>query len=158
DDVLKRGSRFASSCFLSDDRGRTWRRSRTEVAYPARGAMEPEVLELSAGRLLMHLRTQLGHIAVSTSADDGETWNEARSWDVRAPEAPATLRGIPATGDLLLIWNDTSRAGADHGGKRTPLTAAVSRDEGRTWTYRRDLETSPEHTFAYTSIAFDQGR
>src|SRR6185437_9551070 len=108
--------------------------------------------------LLMHFRTQLGHIAVSESADGGETWGEARSWGVRAPEAPATLRRIPSTGHLLLVWNDTFRAGAGHGGKRTPLTAAVSTDEGRTWTYRRDLETSDQHTYAYTSLAFHQGR
>jgi sialidase-1 len=120
--------------------------------------MEPEVLELSDGRLLMHMRTQLGHVAVSESADRGETWSEARAWDVRAPEAPATLRRIPSTGDLLLIWNDSFRSGADPRGKRTPLTAAISNDEGRTWTYRHDLETNPHQTFAYTSVAFDQGR
>ncbi len=106
--------------------------------------MEPEVVELSDGSLLMHFRTQLGHIAASESADGGETWTEARSWGVRAPEAPATLRRIPSTGDLLLIWNDTYRDGEGHGGKRTPLTAAVSTDEGQTWSHRRDLETDPD--------------
>lgn len=152
------GGRFASSCYLSDDRGGTWRRSRGEVGYPRRGAMEPEVVELSDGRLLMHFRTQLGHIAVSESADGGESWGEPRPWGVRAPEAPATVRRIPSTGHLLLIWNDTFRSGEGHGGKRTPLTAAVSTDEGRTWSCRRDLETGETHTFAYTSVAFDRGR
>lgn len=151
-------NRFVSSCVLSDDRGRTWRHSRGRVPYPRRGAMEPEVLERADGGLLMHIRTQLGHIAVSESTDGGETWGEPRSWGVRSPESPATLRRIPSTGDLLLVWNDTYREGEGHGGKRTPLTAAVSTDEGRTWTHRRDLETSDDHTFAYTSIAFDEGR
>ena len=120
--------------------------------------MEPEVVALTNGRLLMHLRTQMGHIAVCESGDGGESWGEPRSWGVGAPEAPATVRRIPSTGDLLLIWNDTFRGGADHGGKRTPLTAAISRDDGQTWTNPRDLETSPRRTFAYTSLAFDQGR
>jgi sialidase-1 len=155
---VSRVNTFACACFLSDDRGRTWRRSRGEVTYPRRGAMEPEVLELSNGRLLMHFRTQLGHIAVSELADGGETWSEARSWDVRAPEAPATLRRIPSTDHLLLIWNDVFSPGAGHGGKRTPLTAAVSTDEGRTWSFRRDLETGDRNTFAYTSVAFHRGR
>lgn len=157
-DDVAHGGRFVSACYLSDDRGRTWRRSRGAVAYARRGAMEPEVLERIGGALLMHFRTQVGHIAVSESTDGGETWGEPRSWEVRAPEAPATLRRIPSTGDLLLVWNDAYRAGAGHGGKRTPLTAAVSSDEGRTWTYRRDLETSDQHTYAYTSLAFHQGR
>jgi sialidase-1 len=153
-----RVNHFVCSTFTSDDGGRTWQRSRNTVDYARRGAMEPEVLELGDGSLLMHFRTQLGHIAVSESSDGGQSWSEARSWNVRAPEAPATLRRIPSTGDLLLIWNDAYTPGAGHGGKRTPLTAAISSDEGRTWTRKRQLETDPDHTYAYTSVAFFQGR
>lgn len=149
---------FESLCYLSDDGGHSWRKGLGGVSYPKRGAMEPEVLELPDNRLLMHFRTQMGHIAVSGSADGGETWSEPHSWGVRAPEAPATLRRIPSTGDLLLIWNDTFRAGEGHGGKRTPLTSAVSTNEGRTWTHKRDLETDTQHTYAYTSLLFDRGR
>ncbi|MFO0954043.1 MAG: exo-alpha-sialidase [Isosphaeraceae bacterium] len=156
-DVVKDG-RFVCACYLSDDAGKTWRRSKNTIAYPRRGAMEPEVLEMDGGKLLMHIRTQVGHIAVSESADGGETWGEAKSWGVRGPESPATLRRIPSTGDLLLVWNDTFRAGEGHGGKRTPLTAAVSTDEGRTWAFRRDVETDANHTYAYTSILFHRGR
>jgi sialidase-1 len=155
---VRNNGRFECACYLSDDRGRTWHRSRGSIGYPKRGAMEPEVLELADGRLLMHIRTQLGHIAVSESADGGETWGEAKTWGVRGPESPATLRRIPSTGDLLLVWNDTFRDGEDHGGKRTPLTAGVSTDEGRTWSSRRDLETDARHTYAYTSLVFHRGR
>lgn len=156
-DVFKE-NQFTAWCYLSDDEGKTWRRSRTGVSYAKRGAMEPEVVELSGGTLLMHIRTQLGHIAVSQSFDGGESWSEARSWGVRSPEAPATLRRIPSTGDLLLIWNDTYRNGEGHGGKRTPLTAAISADDGKTWRLRRDIETDEMHTYAYTSVVFDRGR
>lgn len=155
---VRNGGRFASWCVLSHDQGRTWRPSRNDVTYPKRGAMEPEVLERADGRLLMHIRTQLGEIAVSESADGGETWSEARPWGVRSPESPATLRRIPSTGHLLLVWNDTFRSGEGHGGQRTPLTAAVSTDEGRTWSFRRDLETNPRQTYAYTSLTFHRGR
>jgi sialidase-1 len=155
---VEHGGTFASSTYLSDDQGKSWRRSRNEVPYARRGAMEPEVIELSDGRLLMHLRTQVGEIAASESTDGGETWSEARPWGVRSPESPATLRRIPSTGHLLLVWNDTFRPGQNHGGKRTPLTAAVSTDEGRTWSTRRDLETDPDHTYAYTSLLFHRGR
>ncbi|WP_337177465.1 exo-alpha-sialidase [Paludisphaera sp.] len=157
-DVGASGSRFEASCFLSDDRGKTWSRSRTVLPYPKRGAMEPEVIEMEGGRLLMHIRTQLGHIAVSESTDGGETWSEAKSWGVPAPEAPSTLRRIPSTGDLLLVWNDSVKPGSDHGGPRTPLSAAVSRDEGRTWSSPISVEGSPAETYAYTSLAFHRGR
>lgn len=149
---------FICACYLSDDQGKTWHRGQGSAKYPKRGAMEPEVVELSDGKLLMHIRTQLGHIAVSESSDGGDTWTEPRSWNVRGPESPATLRRIPSTGDLLLIWNDTFREGEDHGGRRTPLTAAVSTDDGKTWSFRRDLETSSEDTYAYTSVLFYRAR
>ena len=120
--------------------------------------MEPEVLELVDGRLLMILRTQFGYIAASYSEDGGETWSKPTDWGVRAPESPTTLRRIPATGDLVLIWNDNYVPGAGHGGKRTPLTAAVSMNEGRTWKHKRNLEDRTDQTYAYTSLEFVKDR
>lgn len=156
-DVFKDGH-FVSYCFFSDDKGRSWQAGRGKVDQPQRGAMEPEVIELNDGRLMMIVRTQLGHIATSYSADGGDHWSEPSKLSVQAPEAPATIRRIPATGDLLLIWNNTFQPGTGHGGKRTPLTLAISTDEGRTWTNVKNLETSSDHTFAYTSILFHKDR
>ncbi|MCZ6793386.1 MAG: sialidase family protein [Planctomycetota bacterium] len=151
---VRRENHFVSICFFSDDEGRSWVRSHGVVDLPRRGAMEPGVVELRDGRLLMILRTQLGRIWASHSADRGESWSEATPWSVESPEAPATLGRIPSTGDLLLIWNPTHVPGAGHGGRRTPLAAAVSADEGRTWMRPRLLESSAESTYAYTSLVF----
>jgi sialidase-1 len=120
--------------------------------------MEPEVLELNDGRVLMIVRTQLGEIYASYSNDRGESWSPAEPWDVRSPESPATLRRIPASGDLLLVWNPDYDAAASHGGKRTPLVAAISTDEGRSWTARRTLEERTDQEFAYTSVTFFERR
>jgi sialidase-1 len=152
------GGHFVSVCFLSDDGGRTWRRSADQVDAPKRGAMEPEVLELSGGKLLMIVRTQLGQIATSFSTDGGDHWSAPDKLTVQSPESPATIRQIPATNDLLLIWNNTYTPSANHGGKRTPLTAAVSSDGGQTWRHVRNLESDPEQGYAYTSIAFHRDR
>lgn len=149
---------FVSHCYLSDDGGKTWRGSQGHVDAPKRGAMEPEVIELSDGRVMMIVRTQLGYIGRSYSDDGGDTWTDMQSLGVKAPEAPATLRRIPATGDLLLVWNNTFTAGAGHGGKRTPLTAAISNDEGHSWRNVRKLESDPDRTYSYTSLAFDHDR
>lgn len=151
---VKQENHFVSFCFVSDDEGLTWRRGEGHVDAPQRGAMEPEVVELQDGRVLMIMRTQLGHIATSLSSDGGQTWGERGQLPVQAPEAPATLRTIPATGDLLLVWNNTFTPGAGHGGSRTPLTAAVSSDQGQTWRHMRNLETDPKLTFSYTSLTF----
>ena len=149
---------FTAYCYLSDDDGLTWRKGRGYVDQPLRGAMEPEVLELKDGWLLMILRNQVGTIATALSANQGDTWSPPSRLSVRAPEAPATLRRIPATGDLLLIWNDRFQDGTDHGGRRTPLTAAISQDEGKTWTQHRNLETNPWEDYAYTSVTFMRDR
>lgn len=153
-DDVERSNHFVSFCFLSDDDGKTWRRGRGSVDQPRRGAMEPDVVELSDGRVMMIVRTQLGHIGAAHSPDGGDTWGEPFAVGVTAPEAPATIDRLPATGDLLLIWNNRFAAGQGHGGRRTPLTAAVSSDDGKTWRHVRDLETRDDHTYAYTSLRF----
>ncbi len=149
---------FVSRCYISDDGGQSWRPGKGHVDADKRGAMEPEVIELNDGRVMMIVRTQLGIIGKSYSEDGGDTWSEMSSLGVQAPEAPATLRRVPATGDLLLIWNNTYKEGAGHGGRRTPLTAALSHDEGQTWDHTRNLESNPEQTFSYTSLTFVRDR
>jgi sialidase-1 len=156
-DVFKNGH-FVCRCFLSDDGGLTWRAASDQVDQSQRGAMEPEVVELADGRLLMIIRTQLGHIATSVSPDGGDHWSEPSKLAVEAPEAPATIRTIPSTGDLLLIWNKAFVPGAGHGGKRTPLNSAISRDGGQTWQNVRALEHNAKRGFAYTSVLFHQDR
>ena len=155
---VHKNNHFVCTCFISDDQGKTWKQSKGSVDYTKRGAMEPEVFELKDGNVLMIFRTQSGHIGSSLSSDKGDTWSKPVSWGVRAPEAPATLRRIPSTGDLLLIWNDNFEPGAGHSGKRTPLTAAISSDEGKTWKLKKNLETDADHTYSYISLTFYRGR
>ncbi|MGC9318860.1 MAG: sialidase family protein [Armatimonadota bacterium] len=157
-EVLTRGSSGVAGAFVSDDRGRSWTRSESVIPLPKRGSMEPGVVRLRDGTLLMVIRTQLGQIYRSLSFDEGATWTPGEPMGVRAPEAPSTIARIPATDDLLLVWNDTFAPGTDHGGIRTPLVTAVSADEGRTWRHRRVLEDAPDCGFAYTSVTFDEDR
>jgi sialidase-1 len=149
---------FQSHCFLSDDGGNTWRDGKGKVDADKRGAMEPEVIELKDGRIMMLVRTQLGFPGKAYSEDGGDTWGPMTSLGVQGPEAPVTLRRIPSTGDLLLIWNNTFTAGAGHGGKRTPLTAAISQDEGETWAVVDNLESDSSRTFSYISLTFVRDR
>jgi sialidase-1 len=158
DDIFKKGSHLVCYCSYSDDGGLTWKRSADQVDQPQRGAMEPEVVELASSKLMMIIRTQLGYIATSTSDDGGDHWSTPSKLPLDSPESPATIRTVPATGDFLLIWNNTFDKGKGHGGDRTPLTSAISSDGGKSWSHVRNLETDRQHTYAYTSLLFHKDR
>ena len=57
-----------------------------------------------------------------------------------------------------MIGRRRALGASGHGGKRTPLTAAISRDDGKTWSHVRNIETDKNHTYAYTSLIFDRDR
>lgn len=142
-----------SRVYYSDDEGATWRPSRTILDIPASraGAQEPGVIELKDGRILLWLRTDQGKIYRSYSNDRGETFSEPQPMALNSVLSPQSIKRIPSTGDLLLVWNYSTRA-------RFPLTAAISKDEGETWTHFRNLDQDPAHTYAYTSIEFVKDR
>ena len=146
---------FVSRCFISDDDGQTWRKGRGQVDAPKRGAMEPGLVELQDGRVLMYIRTQLGHIGKSYSDDGGETWTKMENLGLPSPEAPATCQRIPATGDMLMVWNGGPNS-ANPRGARTPLLAAISHDEGENWKTVATIEPDANRTYAYTSLLFHQ--
>ncbi len=157
---------MAQVCY-SDDHGLTWRSGKSVLECPTAspaGLQEPGVVALKDGRILMFIRTRLGRQYRSYSKDQGDTWSPPEPSPLISPLAPASIKRIPSTGDLLAVWNDHSAvpeewrardAGPDErGGRRTPLTLAISRDEGRTWTNKRDLLASPDGWYCYTAIHF----
>jgi sialidase-1 len=139
-------------CFLSDDRGRTWRRgSRTKTSRDVRtGLQEPGVVELSDGRLLMCCRTDEGRQYFAWSSDHGETWSDPQPGTLPSPLAPASIERIPGSDALLAIWNNNSTRGYH----RTPLTAAISRDDGQSWQNLKNLESDSDGFFCYTAVEF----
>jgi Neuraminidase (sialidase) len=149
-------------CLLSDDQGKTWQRSSSVLDKDANGTrvdlMEPGVVEIADGKLLMVIRTKLGRQFSSRSDNAGETWSAPVATDIFSPESPATVRRIPTTGDLLLIWNDHTGKPEEyrrsHPPIRTPLSAAISRDAGRTWQNRKIIENDPDSGFCYTAVTF----
>jgi len=147
---------YSGAVLLSDDDGRSWREASNRVFLPMRGVMEPHVEATRDGRVLMVMRNQLGSLFLSESSDDGESWSKPQTSGLRTPESCPELTRIPNTGDLLMIWNNSpyDPAFRSHYGKRSPLTAAVSRDEGRTWTLIRNIEDDPSRAFSNPGCRF----
>lgn len=149
-------------CYLSDDSGATWRRSKSMfLAMDARDnrliAQEPGLVELKDGQVMMFIRSNAGSQLICYSSDKGDTWSGVQPSNIISPVSPATIERIPGTGDLLLAWNNHDKVDAEHKGKRTPFAVAISKDDGKTWTSVRTLEDDPNGWYCYTAMDFIDG-
>lgn len=123
---------------------------------------EGDFIALKDGRILFvytHFTGGTGdeataHLASRESKDGGDTWKPLAPSDILSPCSPASLERIPKTGDLLMVWNNHRSIPASLKGKRTPLSVAISRDDGRTWEKTRPLEDHAEGWYCYTAIEF----
>jgi Neuraminidase (sialidase) len=150
-------------CYLSDDNGKTFRRSKDSFkGYAPDGrritVQEPGVVELKDGRLMMFMRTNAESQYISYSQDGGETWTKAKPSELISPLSPASIKRIPWSGDLLCVWNDHSGIHNYPRGRRTPLCLAVSKDEGKTWNQSGIIEENPDGWYCYTAITFVKNR
>ena len=145
--------RIVSRVYYSDDEGRNWKPSSTivDVKDSRVGAQEPGVVELKDGRVMLWIRNSTGKVYRCYSRDQGESWSTPEPMDVVAPVSPQSMKRIPSTGDLLMVWNNSPK-------ERFPLTVAISKDEGNTWQHVRNLDEDAAHTYAYTSITFVKDR
>ena len=148
-------------CYYSDDEGVSWRESSNRMDLPGRGAMEPGVVESTDGRLLVILRSDQGYLYQAESPDGGESWSTPTRTDLESAQSEPCLRRMPG-GELLLIWNNTLPYAFTRGGRithhpRNPLTAAISRDEGRTWEGAQDIENRIGYSSAYPNAFFHNG-
>ena len=157
-----------SLCWYSDDDGETWRKGAgAAVATDASGnrvsLQEPGLVELRDGSILLYARTTTGCQWKSVSRDGGDTWSPAERWNLVSPCAPALVRRL-SCGVLVAIWNDhetfpeRAKMGPSwSGGVRTPLTLAVSTDEGASWPVRRVLEDDPDGWYCYVAALEKDG-
>ncbi|HUX96527.1 MAG TPA: sialidase family protein [Bacteroidales bacterium] len=134
-------------CYNSDDMGRSWKVS-AEVPNPESiVTQEPGLIELRNRDVMMYLRTMSGVQYFSYSEDKGETWSPVEPGNINSPCSPASIKRIPSTDDLLLVWNDNA---TDQ--KRTPFNIAYSEDEGKSWINKQIIENNPEGSYCYPAI------
>lgn len=125
---------WTSFMLISPDDGATWERS--QILAGKGGNIQPTVVQLSDGSLLALMRTGSRHHRLwkATSRDNGRTWTPPVETDLPNPDSACDMVRL-SDGHLVLVFNETA-----HG--RTPLTVALSTDEGRSWTHKRNLETA----------------
>ncbi|MFV2065981.1 MAG: sialidase family protein, partial [Pirellulales bacterium] len=146
-----------STVFYSDDGGRTWTKSKSDLSSPCYpnfvgnnyGADEPCVLELKDGRLWMLMRTQTGFLYESFSSDQGETWSDAQPSRFVSSSSPPMLWRMPDD-RIIALWNNCESPPAHEGAgvyvNRDALHAAVSGDEGKTWRGFREVYRDPHES------------
>jgi sialidase-1 len=102
---------------------------------------------------LCFLRTTTTKIWRTLSDDGGQSWAEPVPTELDAPDAESLLTRIPSTGDLLLLWNNVP---SERGTPRTPLTAAISTDEGDSWDIVGNIDDRENFHVAYPSAYFHE--
>jgi predicted neuraminidase len=137
-----------SSLFLRFE-AKTKRWTPTNKVRSRTGNLQPAVVQLSADRLIAFCRrgggygpAKDGYIVRTESRDGGRTWSEGKDTPLPNPNAAVELIKL-RSGRLLLVYNDSMS-------DRTPLTAAISTDDGGSFAHRRNIAEGPGD-FAYPS-------
>ncbi len=126
----------------SEDQGATWRRSADfqvdRNVFKGKGAIQPTFWESAPGRVHALLRACAGSAWRCDSEDYGKTWTP-----VREAGLPNNNSGLDALrlddGRVLLVFNPIGK----NWGPRTPLSLAVSGDNGDTWDLFAHFEDDP---------------
>lgn len=112
------------------------------------GVIQPSLAYLSDGRLMMMMRTYEKEVKNRTlwqsfSSDVGLTWSGPERARLPNPDSRIDILRLH-NGNLALAFNDTPSA-------RSPLTLALSDDDGKTWSSRLDIETNPNE-YSYPAL------
>ncbi|WP_423818631.1 sialidase family protein [Salinimicrobium sp. TIG7-5_MAKvit] len=134
---------------ISKNNGRNW-----EVVGPINDgedfdAIQPSLLELLDGRLMVLCRTRQGVIAQSWSKDKGKTWSKLEALDLPNPNSGTDAITLN-DGRYLLIYNHKLKTKENRG--RDILNLAISED-GLNWNPLMTIENEPlEYGYAYPAI------
>ncbi|HET7841212.1 MAG TPA: sialidase family protein [Terriglobia bacterium] len=134
---------WTSLVFISPNDGATW--SASQVIAGKGGNIQPTLAQLSDGSVLALMRTGSNHHRLwkAVSRDNGRTWSSPQETDLPNPNSACDMVRL-ADGHLVLAFNNSTTG-------RTPLTVALSTDEGRSWPSKRNLETAPGE-FSYPAV------
>lgn len=142
---------------LSRDAGRTWNRGEAvpvdHANFPGKGVIQPTLWESGPGQVHMLLRSTNGWVCRSDSTDGGVTWSPAVATSLPNNNSGLDLAELP-DGRLVCVHNPVGVSW----GPRTPLTAAISDDNGATWRHWVTLEdeTAGERAeFSYPAAVRD---
>lgn len=137
---------------VSEDQGKTW----TETAFVelkrdsafGEGVIQPALWESKPGKVHMLLRSSAGVICRSDSEDYGKTWSPVYKTDLPNPNSGIDVTKLEDN-TLVLIFNPDDK----NWGSRSPISLAVSKDNGKSWGPIIELDKGAEEDeFSYPSV------
>lgn len=141
-------------CYFSDDNGNSWQVGTQVPNGNNIITQEPGIVELLDGRIWMLIRTASGIQYQSYSSDAGKTWSSIEPSIFHSPLSPASIKRIPFSNQLIIVWNNNDGTVQSLKGKRTPLTIAVSNDDGKSWQCINNIESDQDGWYCYIAIEF----
>ena len=158
---------------ISKDNGRTWAASERQNIFhqgetaatwynrlldrsplrKKRGVIQPTFWESAPGHVHALMRSSEGRIYRAESIDYGQTWRRPEK-----TELPNNNSGIDAVklpnGHVYLVYNPVDK----NWGKRYPISLALSKDDGLSWTKVTDLEDGCGNSeLSYPCIQYEDG-
>jgi predicted neuraminidase len=123
---------------LTRDAGASW----TQCKVPHSDALvQPTVVALGPHRLLSLFRDRRAQWMYRSTSTDGCTWTAPEKLPLPNNNASTQMVRL-RNGHLALVFDNTSKDfGAPDSQARKPLSIALSKDDGATWTEVRDIET-----------------
>ena len=134
--------------YLSDDDGNSWHRS--GMMRAPSGCIQPAIIERDDGDLFALMRSDRNarHAWESVSTDGGRTWGHCEPSQLLNPNSGADMIRLRSS-ETIVCFNDTPQG-------RTPMTLALSADEGRSWCASRAVESEPGE-YSYPTLMEDPG-
>ena len=140
-----------SNVYISKDKGMSWEYLGSVPSYEGeRNCDENMIIEQADGSLRMLIRTGLG-IEESYSYDGGATWTRATDADISNVASRFYITRL-SSGNQLLVFNDPPNDGV----KRTHMTAALSTDDGKTWSHKLVIDERSSTTYP-DAVEDDEG-
>lgn len=125
------GDEVNANVYISKNNGASWSYHGSVKGYEGKAEFDEHMIaQRSDGSLIMAIRTASG-LQESYSIDGGITWTDAVHTGVTNVSSRFYLAKLKS-GNLLLVYNNPP----NNGSGRSHMTAAISTDDGNTWSYK----------------------
>lgn len=142
---------------ITTDAGKTWR----ECEIPeSQGLVQPSVLAIS-NHYIAFFRSRYADFVYRSTSDDGCKWSVPVATVL--PNNNASIQVAKLKNRHLVIAFNNVKVSGEKGkprtGPRVPLSVALSEDEGKTWSFVRDIETrDPDFGKQFSGLSDKPGR